>query len=286
MTHNQNMKRGQALIIILLILAVITTIGLSVASRSVTEVSTSITSNESTKALSAAESGVELALSTGSGGSDTTIGYVVTVDTQNSSEEVTLVDGLKAGEVGTIFWANHDNNGNFIAPYYKGSKFNICWGKQGTAKNVDTTPAIETTLYYLEGGVYKIARLTFDPNQTRSGVNKFTLNSDYNSAWACPAGQIFAFNQQIKMNAAGGFQIGTGNPLFLQVRLFYNDISHPIGVKNASGNGTDTFPSQGTVVTSVGTAGGSTKKVQVLQTYGTPYSIFNNAVFSGSDLVK
>lgn len=287
MTHNQNMKPGQALIIILLILAVITTIGLSVASRSVTEVSTSITSDEGTRALSAAESGVEYALSTGLAGVDTDIGYDVSVATQNSSAQVTLVDKLKAGEVGTVFLTPHLSNGNLdTANVYNGNKFNVCWGNSGTP-NDNSAPAAEVDLYYFEGNAYKISRLTYDPNvPPRSNNNFSTLSNNFDINSDCPSGSAFAFGTQIGLNA-GGFGVSTNNLLFLQIRLFYNeDVAHVVGVKNGTGGGGDSFPAQGMVITSTGTSGGSTKKVQVLQTYGAPYSIFNNAVFSGTDLVK
>ncbi|KKS32530.1 MAG: hypothetical protein UU93_C0006G0009 [Candidatus Amesbacteria bacterium GW2011_GWA2_42_12] len=289
MTHNQSMRRGQALIIILLILAVITTIGLSVASRSVTEVSTSVTSDEGTRALSAAESGVEYALSMGSGGVNSDIGYTVTVESQNSSAQVILTDKLKAGEIGTVFLAPHSSNGMLdTTSTYNGNKFNVCWGKSGTP-NDNSAPAIEVDLYYFEENVYKISRLAYDPNSSRitSSNNNFsTLSSGFNISSDCPSGSAFAFGTQIGLNA-NGFGVSTNNLLFLQIRPFYNgDVAHVVGVKNGTGGGGDSFPAQGTIITSTGTAGVSTKKVQVLQTYGAPYSIFTSAVFSGSDLVK
>ena len=58
------MRRGQVLVVTLLILSVIVTVALSIASRSVTEVSVSTTQDESSRALEAAEIGLERYLGT------------------------------------------------------------------------------------------------------------------------------------------------------------------------------------------------------------------------------
>ena len=57
-SYSKSMKSGQALIVVLLILGVVTTVALSIASRSVSEVAVSTTQQESAQALAAAEAGV------------------------------------------------------------------------------------------------------------------------------------------------------------------------------------------------------------------------------------
>ena len=55
-------KSGQALLVVLLMLGVALTIGISIASRSTTEVEISTTQQEAARALEAAETGIEKAL--------------------------------------------------------------------------------------------------------------------------------------------------------------------------------------------------------------------------------
>src|SRR4030067_2407301 len=58
-------QKGQALLIILLVLSVVLTLALSFVSRSVTDITITSQEEESVRALSAAEAGVEQALKTG-----------------------------------------------------------------------------------------------------------------------------------------------------------------------------------------------------------------------------
>lgn len=59
---NKLKNRGQMILVILLVMAVGLTIGLSVASRSITDVNFSTKIEDSSRAFSAAESGIEEAL--------------------------------------------------------------------------------------------------------------------------------------------------------------------------------------------------------------------------------
>jgi Tfp pilus assembly protein PilX len=79
------MRSGQALVVVLLIVAVVLTLGLSIASRGVTEINVSSVENDSSKALDAAEAGVESAL-----GAIATPGPTVKVGT-NSSYQINVV---------------------------------------------------------------------------------------------------------------------------------------------------------------------------------------------------
>ena len=61
-TRNAKRQRGQTLLIVLLLLAVVLTIALSIASRSITDINVSIKEEEAARAFSAAEAGIEQAL--------------------------------------------------------------------------------------------------------------------------------------------------------------------------------------------------------------------------------
>jgi len=65
MDNKYKFQRGQAALIALLVLTVATTIGLSLIARSTTDVSITRTQEESSRAFSAAEAGIELALKSG-----------------------------------------------------------------------------------------------------------------------------------------------------------------------------------------------------------------------------
>ena len=80
---NLRNQRGQALLIVVLVMAVALTIGLAVVSRSITDIKISRQEEESARVFSVAEAGIEEALKLGSGTSGTIgegealIGYTV-----------------------------------------------------------------------------------------------------------------------------------------------------------------------------------------------------------------
>ncbi|PJE67287.1 hypothetical protein COU95_03195, partial [Candidatus Shapirobacteria bacterium CG10_big_fil_rev_8_21_14_0_10_40_9] len=82
-----------------------------------------------------------------------------------------------------------------------------------------------------------------------------------------------------------GFRGGTKTLLFARLRLLYSSDSHVLGAK-ATGTGTSTFPSQGVEIESTGTAGTSTRKVEVVRFHPTPPEIFDFAIYSGGSLSK
>lgn len=120
------LRRGQALVVVLLILGVVTTVALSIASRSVSEVAVSTAQQESGQALAVAEAGVEANL--GGIAAPNIAGSTVNVTSQQAARSDTLaVDDLAAGQVATVFL-----NG------YTGNNLKVCWGQAG----------LETAVYY------------------------------------------------------------------------------------------------------------------------------------------
>ena len=135
--RSPQVRSGQALIVVLLILGVVTTVGLSIASRSVTEVGVSTTSEESSRALSAAEAGIEAQLA---GAQIPTIsGTNITVDEKpsGSAGSLSVADLVASGEVATVF-----------VDTSTGNSMTVCWGE---AK-------LETAVYYKVGINTKIDR--------------------------------------------------------------------------------------------------------------------------------
>lgn len=155
------MKQGQALIAVLLILAVIMTVALSIASRSTTEVSVSTTQEEAARALAAAEAGVEAKLGgvttgdnnvlVGSNGST----YTVVLSPFGAvSTPLVLPQLLASGESVSV---NLDG--------YTSSSVEVCW---------DGTGSLETAFYYGSPTI-NVARDYLNP-----GGNCSVYNKDYN----------------------------------------------------------------------------------------------------------
>jgi hypothetical protein len=253
------MRQGQALIVILLVLAVALTLGLAVVSRTVTEVGTATTQAESSRALSKAESGVEAALS------GTIIAGVTATD--YSGRQISISEPLAAGESSTIFLATHDSNGNLDLVgglnAYSGNNIDLCWGTEA-----GSPVAIEASLYYKELSNYKVVRFAYDPE----GRGGFTRSDTDRTS--CPTDHTYLNHANISGLPAG--------KILLRVRLLYNgDLAHYVGV-----SGSTSFPVQGKNIVSTATEGNTTRKIEVFQRYPDLSPLLDSAVFSGGGLAK
>lgn len=257
------MRSGQALIVILLVLAVALTLGLAVVSRTVTEVGTATTQAESSKALSKAESGVEAALS------GTVNAGVTATEYRGINNKISITEPLAAGESATFFLADHDENGNIDFSRlnkYTSDKLDLCWGEQG-----GTATAIEASLYYREGLDYKVKRFAFDPN----GRGGFIAADETVST--CPTE-----DHPYKYHAQITDMLPAWEKILLRVRLLYNaDNTYYVAV-----SGYSDFPIQGKNIVSTATEGNTTRKIEVFQRYPDLSPLLDSAVFSGDGLVK
>lgn len=297
--HSQpSSQNGQSLLIVVLSLAVVLTIVLSILARSVTDIKISTGSEESLRAFSAAEAGVERALIAGSGIGTTLIG-----NAQFSASVTKVGEGAKSfvspaptfsGETSFFWFVAHDANGNLTCgsglSCFTGSQLKVCWGKEGTSGSLATTPAIEATIVYATTpGVYstlRAARTAFDPYDARIASNGFSAPD----AGTCSVnGENFAFQKTVDLAALGiGAGVyGSANGLqFLTVRTLYNTTeSQPVAISvDFAGNGL--LPGQGIVIESSGQSGEANRKINVFQGFGEPPLPFGAVVFSPTGITK
>lgn len=269
-------SEGQALVIVLLALAVVLTIVLYVLSRSITDIAVSSSESSAVSAFSAAEAGIEQALVIGTGGSANvgSASYTsqVTNVAQGSSSFIYPVD-LNSGDSMTLWLkAQSDESAD-----YDGSSLKICWGKDGEYSNQDLVPAIETVIFYetVDGNpaTVKIARAAFDPNSSRRASNSF----DAAGGSCIVSDQSFAFQAGLNLESIP-------NPQFMLVRMFYNtDLAQPIAFDSTD---EAIFPSQGILVDSSGVSGQSSRKVQVFQGWPEIPAPFQFAIYSSTGLTK
>jgi Tfp pilus assembly protein PilX len=269
-------SEGQALVLVLLALAVVLTIVLFILSRSITDISVSSNESEAVSAFSAAEAGVEKALVIGAGGSSTvgsaSYSSQVTNVAQGLSEFVYPLE-LNSGDSVTLWLKSQDAN----SVNYTGSSLKICWGKVGAYPDQNLVPGLETVVFYETSAgnpaTAKIFRAAFDSNATRRAGNSFTAPGD-----SCVVnGQSFQFQTTLDLS-------GFADPQFAFVRMFYNtDTVQPVAFASPDGH---LFPSQGILVDSSGTAGQSSRKVQVFQGWPEIPNSFQFAVYSPTGLTK
>lgn len=292
-------QKGQAVIILLLIMLVSLTIGLAITQRSLTDISTSNKGEESSRAFSAAEAGIEQALQTGiPPNADVSLG-------NNSSANVTFSGALPAcGDTTTALeyppigkdtaaqiWLTHQTNTGCSSDY-TGTSLKIYFGNdpRGIADSNDTV-AIEVNVITQNSGVYTSNKYFYDPipaaNRTsiRGSDNGFTdpncpltslpsvktTRSDTNDTFRCVA----------TVPPAGTF---IGTPILVRTRILYSSTPQAIAF-GPVGSGVS-IPSQAKIITSTGSSGQVQKKVQVFQLPRVVPPIFDYAVFSNGPVQK
>jgi Tfp pilus assembly protein PilX len=292
-------ESGQAIVLVLLSLAVVLTIVLFVLARSVTDIAVSSRSEEAVRAFSAAEAGIENALVIGLGatsgigcdstGSNCSANFVSNVTGfAEGSGSFDYPPQLLSGDSMTTWFVAHLDNGSLGCdannPCFNGTQMNVCWGESGTSQSSSTTPAIEVSVFYEttpgNPATVNIKRVTADPYGGRSVSNGFGGITGVN----CPiTGSSYAFNKTIVFGSTG-LNIPSGSrPLFARIRMFYNTtLTHPVGISVSGG----LLPSQGQDIISTGSAGDANRKVAVFQGWPEPPAVFDFAIYSGTGLTK
>ncbi|MFH1840956.1 MAG: pilus assembly PilX N-terminal domain-containing protein [Candidatus Shapirobacteria bacterium] len=264
-------QRGQALLIILLVMAVILTVSLSVISRSVTDLRVSRQDEDSARVFSIAEAGIEQLLLSGSPG---TYGsdYQVAGSCATVGNETAFDFGggrFDQGVVQTLWLVGHGAGGALDpSQKYTGNSLTLFWGNQSASE----ISALEATLFYDNGGV-KTARFPFDPDGGRRWSNGFTLANSGGSPYPYSA----TINDLNSLRGAGGTLYA------LRLKPLYN--SQPIGLKVEA---PVALPAQGDCCESTATRieSGITRKVRQCRFFEAPPAIFDYVLYSGASLVK
>lgn len=296
MKKNKYIK-GQAVLVILLSLSVVLIVVLYIISRSITDISLSSKEEDSLRAFSAAEAGVERALVIGSDIGDTPLGdanFSADVsDFARGSSSVVFPFSMKSGEDALFWFVGHNSDGTLgctTEACFTGNQARFCWGDPGTVIN-GQTPALEVTVYYRtpgtppSGGEYRVARKMIDPN-----TGGRTQNNGYTAAGTCTIdGQVFQFQNTVSFGA-GGLNIAnfsTGGVLqYATAKFLYNtNTAHKIAI-DVSGAGGPLLPSQGIKVNSSGNFADANRAIEVFQLHPETPPIFANSVYSSSGVTK
>ncbi|MBL7078308.1 hypothetical protein ISS42_01455 [Candidatus Shapirobacteria bacterium] len=258
---------GQATIIILTMMMAAVGIGLFITRGIQTDLQITKVQEESARAFSAAEAGIDSALYDWQPGPATISLETGSVDviSENLGEgevQFNFPGTVAQGDFATIWLVAHDSSGAIDeSSFYQGNQVQTCW---------ENGAALELILFYKDGD-YKTERWAFDPDPVRRAVNNFTAPDTSGCA-------------DLSLRADLSLPAGT-IPLFIIAKSYYTETG--LGAQ-AVGAGA-VFSSQGKLVTSTGEVESLADKVvsrrlQVLQTWDVPPLVFLEPVFSGSGL--
>ncbi len=274
-------QAGQTTVIILLIMVVVLTIGLSITARSITDLRISSQTESSNRAFSAAEAGIEEALTSGlqnlvgSGPSgQKTIGsatYQYTVDSIGGASYAPDRPVVQDD----VVQLKLDQTG--LTNAYDG--VNIYWIAAGEDCNTTggNPAAIEVSVIY-GNGPYQMYKQTYTPknrgdNFLQVTAGNFTLGSKTYCAKTPPSGGSSLTDFK---------KIGITNPQLLRIRPFYNTASLAVEAQPSGKQ----LPIQSYRVRSEGESGGIKRTIEVTQSVPVLPAIFDYVLFSAAELKK
>lgn len=262
---------GQALILILLVMAVSLTLGVSVASRTITTIRQVSFSAQSAQALAFAEAGVEEALKCLDDGSCSAPYDPAAVDltgdgTVDFDYRVTALGGGVLDSFPAL--ARDETIEISLSGYPANTPIYVSWVNTANEKETTDPAAVEIALVYQEAGVYRISRSAYDPDGTRrAGNNFFTpFTGSFNVN-----GVIYRYRVSVSVPSA---------PIAMRVRPLYSSTPSTFVFSAETGRA---FPSQGARVESIGFSGAVRRKVEVLRADPALSELFDFAIFSGSE---
>lgn len=269
---------GQVVLLLVLITVVGLTIGLSLISRTVTDIRMTSQVEQSSRAFSAAEAGIENALQTAvEQGPTVSVNLPgaqanYSVNTVGGSTDVYSFSLTGAYALQTLWLTAHSDTNALIetpgSSYGVDKMIEVCWGSD-PFKN----PAILLTLLYKDTSTnaYKIAKIVFD--SIDRGNNFYLADTVGNY---CNGN--YRFRKQLIANnlPPDGFGISTSNTvlLYLRIQPLYEDTAIAVKPEIA-------LPIQGKLVTSVGqTDTGVVRKIQAFQGYPVLPVLLDYTLFS------
>ncbi len=267
----RKLQKGQAVLVILLVMSVLFTMGLSVVSRSITDVKISQQSQESARAFWVAQAGLEQALLAQSETSDSIDGvsYTVTQATLGGGSDFVFED-IAPGDSFTYWLVNHEDSETLGTNFYSGTGLTVYWGKPGSSN----LPALVATLVYKDtNGDFQTTKFAFDSDSSERGTN-FSSAGGQDSL----EGVAFEFKNSLDFTTA----LNYGNtPYFITFKMLYNDSPQPIGVQGPAIVQGSCYESEATVLTS-----GVTRALRECRTWPKTPEIFDYLLFSGGDIIQ
>jgi Tfp pilus assembly protein PilX len=279
---------GQILVLVLLVVLVALTIGLSIASRTLSTLRNTAELDQSNRAFSAAEAGIERALAllkTNPTACDNT-------DCSASISGVEAkVDVSEAGGTTDAFGvANVDKDDVLQANLdgYSGSTLNLYWGSKGdnAGSTCPNASAVVVSIVYRNSGTgaYGLGKGAYDAcldaARASNNFDRSSVTVDPPNVLSLQDGSTQGeYGYKVSLNlAAGGPYVPVGNvPVMARVRLMYVG-DKPVAF-DPSGN---MLPVQGQQIISTAVVGGKQRTVKVLKSTSSLPSIFDYALFNGS----
>lgn len=281
-------ESGQIILILLLVMTVALGIGLSIIQRSLSDISTSTKVEQSSRAFSAAEAGIEKALQNDTSG----VNFADTGAEASVYPPVELPEanqGLEYPPIGkeeiAHFWlADLNSVLNPPEAFFTGSSLDIYWGSPNLPND---RAAIEINLIVCNTcsttPTYQVIKYYFDPDDLRRLENGFSVPttpcSDSLPSIPTSMGQSRQFYCRTTLS---GLPVLPFRLMTLRTRLLYTSVTQPIAVLPIGSS----LPKQAKIYTAVGTSGTTQRTVQLFKLDKVVPFYFDYAIFSAGPITK
>lgn len=264
-------QSGQALLIVVLVLVVALTVGLSVVSRSITNLKSSQDQASSQKALSAAEAGVEQAIKNqtqpnlaGGFHDAANTSYLTTISSISGTTKFLIhgdngqINKITKGNPAYIWTTKYSAGNPWVSPW--SGTLTVYWGEDSDSCK---DAALEISVISGDKANPTLQRFAYDPCSDRRAQNNRFINSSNPVS-----GTAFNLAYQVTLPHIDSVYLVSVNPFYVDTR---------IGVSSDT-----VLPFQGTNITSTGTADNQVqRKVFVFQGFPQiPAGLFPYTIFS------
>lgn len=264
-------RSGQALILILLVMAVSLTLGVSVASRSIATLRQVSFSVQSAQALAFAEAGTEEALKCLNDGSCSAPYDPAAVDltgdgTNDFDYRITALGGAVLDSFPAL--SRDETIELNLVGYPSSTPVYISWVNTANASELADPAAVEIAAIYQEAGTYKILRYAYDPDASRAAENGFftPFTGSFN---------VNGITYRYRFSISVPF-----TPIAFRVRPLYSTTASTFVFSAEAGR---SLPTTGERIESSGFSGSVIRKIEVLRTSPSLSELFDFAIFSGSE---
>jgi hypothetical protein len=259
---------GQILLVVVLVMVIALTVGLSLASRSITNLKTTTEESNSQKAFSAAEAGIERTLKNPTPipiaqdlGNNAQI-QSVSIDPINGSELVLNNGNPIPQDDGIDLWLS-DYSPSLSQAYQNpwSGKLLVYWG----SKTGCSDAALEIIILSGTKLAPTIQRYAVDACSARTAVNHFSLISGGGKTINTT---VFTFGTSLQVT----------NGLIAHIVPLY--AGTPLGFVGQDSNGIEkSLPAQGKIFSAIGKAGNTVRKISYFQLYDSIPSEYYYALF-------
>jgi hypothetical protein len=291
-------ENGQIVLLLILVMTVALAIGLSIVQKSLVDISTASKVEESSRAFSAAEAGVEKALK-----GDTSLqsfadnasiirqisdsGLIPAIPAVGTQQAALEYPALAKEDTAHVWLADLNSITSPPAAFYTQTTLDVYWGSSATDKT-----ALELTLVYYGTNPADL----IDPSTTKYRSRKWYLD-DISAVRSSPNGfdTVACPSNQCRKTLGDGTGVNnsslpSGAPnilMLIRARLLYNTTSQPFSVQATGTCGAAcSLPPQARSIFSTGSSGETQRTVNVFQLNKVVLPLFDYAIFSAGEITK